>query len=402
MLAAFVSVLGVLVLLDTVAWHFLFLRGIGRKAPPSAPLEHFPSITMTRPIRGLDVGQAENLRAALDTGYPGGIETLLVFDDESDVGLPGARAAVAEHVAMGRPGSVRVLIVGPPPPGRTGKLNAMILASRRARGELVAFGDSDTRPRRGLLQSLVETLMAHRLNGSVFAPAVVTSKSRSAGDVGYAMMLNGLYGPAVARAAKFNDSNLPFIMGQIMVFRREALASVGGVECATGQLVDDMHIGKCLHETGWRNVMIKEQLSIAAGGLTVKEFLAVYRRWMLFSRGGLPFAFTWPLWLRGVEFYVAVSLVPAAFAVGSPIAALAPALALLAQGLSVADLQRRFGGARVPVRHAWMLWCLFVAVLLVVGSMFRRGVEWRGRSYSLGSGGELEESESSTGIAPAE
>lgn len=392
MLTTIVTVVGLLVLFDTLVWHGVFLRGIKRDAPHAPSLGTYPSITIIRPIRGRDVEQDENLRAALETGYPGEVETLFVFDDEADPGLPGARRAVAEHDEAGRPGTARVLVVGTPPAGRTGKLNAMVIASRQARGDLIAFGDSDSRPARGLIQSLVEALLADPRNGSSFAPVVVRSEIRSAGDLGYAVMLNGLYGPAVARAANRNQSNLPFIMGQIMVFRREALASVGGVECATGQLVDDMHIGKCLHEAGWRNVMIKEPLRIVAGGITNGEFLAIYRRWLLFSRGGLPFAFTWPLWLRGVEFYVSLLLIPVALAIGDPIAALAPAVALFAQGISMAVLHRRFGGSRIPVRHAWMLWCFFLALWLVLASMFRRGVEWRGRTYTLGPNAELGES----------
>ena len=45
---------------------------------------------------------------------------------------------------------------------------------------------------------------------------------------------------------------LPFIMGQLMVFRRPALRAIGGVACAEGQLVDDMYIGKRVHEAGFR------------------------------------------------------------------------------------------------------------------------------------------------------
>lgn len=392
-----VATLGVLVLLDTLVWHVIFSRGIRRAPPPAANPEKFPSITVIRPIRGRDVGQEENLRAALDTGYPGWVETLFVFDDESDPGLAGARAAVAEHEAAGRPGTAKVLVVGPPPVNRTGKLNAMVIASGHAKGELIAFGDSDSRPTRGLLTKLACALLANPKNGSSFAPALVPGRLKTAGDVGYALMLNGLYGPAVARAAKLSRHALPFIMGQIMVFRREALASVGGVACATGQLVDDMHIGKCLHEAGWRNIMIKGQLPILTGGLTLREFSGIYRRWLLFSKGGLPGSFLWPLWLRGVEFYLSLGLVVVALAAGAPLWALPPALAFFAQGLSIATLQRRFGGPKVPLRHAWITWCIFLAALVVVPlSMLRQDVGWRGRNYNLRGRAELDDQGSAT------
>ena len=37
-------------------------------------------------------------------------------------------------------------------------------------------------------------------------------------------------------------------MGQLMVFKRRALEAIGGVGVAQGQFVDDMYIGKRLHQ----------------------------------------------------------------------------------------------------------------------------------------------------------
>src|SRR5262249_19034647 len=114
--------LSILLLADLLIWHWKFARAIDRTPPPAQALEQYPSMTVIRPIRGVDPGMEDNLRAALDTGYPGEIETLFVFDDELDPGLPLARRAVAEHNAAGRIGRADVVVAGAPPPGRTGKL----------------------------------------------------------------------------------------------------------------------------------------------------------------------------------------------------------------------------------------------------------------------------------------
>ena len=85
---------------------------------------------MIRPIKGLDAGAEENIRAALDNGYPGQVETLFVFDDRSEPALPLVRAALAKAPA----GTGRVIFSGPPPANRTGKLSAV-----RLEGAAVAF-----------------------------------------------------------------------------------------------------------------------------------------------------------------------------------------------------------------------------------------------------------------------
>src|SRR5262249_40584076 len=143
---------------------------------------------------------------------------------------------------------------------------------------------------------------------------------RSAGDVGYALLVNAWYGPAVAFAASRRP--LPFIMGQLMVFKRETLRRIGGVECAAGHLVDDMRIGEHVARASLRNVMIRWPLPLVTGGLSSPEFLRLFRRWLPFARDGLPAHFTAPNWLRGVLLYAA--LAAAVVAVGSDRARLLP------------------------------------------------------------------------------
>jgi ceramide glucosyltransferase len=217
--------------------------------------------------------------------------------------------------------------------------------------------------------------------GCTFAPVVVGG-IRTAGDVGYAMLLNALYGPAAASAAG-EGCELPFIMGQIMVFNREALAAIGGVGCAAGQLVDDMYIGKRVAKAGYSNVMIAHPLRIVTGGLSFEAFLKVYRRWIMFSRNGLPFAFTWPLWGIAIGFFASLPILGFALAAGQLPAAALSAATLAVQGLSIESLQRRFGGGRTPLRYAWMPWAIFLLAPFVVASMARRDLGWRGRTYQL-------------------
>src|SRR5262249_23546128 len=88
-----VVILSALVILEIALNHRQQLRGIIEARREGRRLTRFPSISMIRPIRGADVGAAENFAAALDNGYPGEIETLFVFDDELDPGYPIAVAA---------------------------------------------------------------------------------------------------------------------------------------------------------------------------------------------------------------------------------------------------------------------------------------------------------------------
>jgi hypothetical protein len=65
-------------------WHRKLANAIAPRVQIRAVRIHHPSVTVIRPVRGKDVGAAENFKAALDTGYPGEVETIFVFDDEND------------------------------------------------------------------------------------------------------------------------------------------------------------------------------------------------------------------------------------------------------------------------------------------------------------------------------
>jgi cellulose synthase/poly-beta-1,6-N-acetylglucosamine synthase-like glycosyltransferase len=182
------------------------------------------------------------LAAALDNDYPGEVETIFVFDDDLDPAFATVRQAIADHVAAGRRGTAMLMVAGAPPATMTGKLHAMIAGLERATGELVAFGDSDTRPHPYSLRLAVEKLLTTDRAGSVFVPVVAAEASQTAGDVGAALMLNGLYGPAVADTVR-RTGDMPFIMGQLMVFRRDTLKSLHDLRSVRGELVDDMRIG---------------------------------------------------------------------------------------------------------------------------------------------------------------
>lgn len=386
----FFLLIGVALVLDALYWHLRFLRAVRRQQVPPPPAPRYPSVSVIRPVRGRDVDAEANFAAALDTGYPGEVETIFVVDEPEEPALELLEAAVAAHRASGRPGKASIVIGGHPPAHRTGKLNAMMAGMRVAHGELVAFGDSDSRPDRDVLRVLVDTLLATPKAGCAFAPVVVPRPAQTAGDLGYALMLNGLYGPAVALAAR-RTGDLPFIMGQLMLFKREALAAAGGLASAEGHLVDDMRIGACLASAGWRNIPSSHPLPIMNGGMSLASFIVLMRRWLFFQRAGLSLSFTWPLWMRGIVFGGGLALGIAALAAGHLAASAIGFLATLTVAWSMATLHQEFGGAPVALRHAWMPLALFlIAPFAQMGVLLRPAVRWRGRDYSLDRNARLD------------
>jgi len=370
------------ILVAVVLGHRALARALAPRRAARRAVPPLPSLTVIRPIKGLDAGARGNLEALFASEYPASLEVLLVLDDAADPAFELAAEAVRRHCEHGC--NARLLLAGRPPAGRTGKLHAMIRGSERAVGELLAFSDSDTRPAPGLLRRLAEELLSRPDAGAVFAPVAAVPAGRpSPGDVGYALLVNAWYGAAAARAAG-EHGVLPFIMGQLMVLRREALGAIGGLRCAEGHLVDDMRIGLCMSEAGFANVQVREPLHVVAGGMSPRAFASLVRRWMRFGTGGLSARFRAVPWAAGIAFASAWVCAGAAVALRDPLAGAVSAAAIVAFAAAELDLSRRRGGASVPARLLWVPIVLpFVAAALALANVFSTSVEWRGRSYPV-------------------
>lgn len=387
-------------MLETLAWIVVTLLGLAaittavlwraldsvaaRLGVDTRPL---PAMVAIRPVRGLEPGLAGNVRAALAQAYPGPLETIFVLDGREDPAY-----AVVRRLVDASGVHARLVIAGPRPAGRTGKLHAMITGLRAARlqAPLVCFADSDTRPAPSLLADLARAVLAQPDVGAAFAPAVSVSRPRTAGDVGYGLLLDGLYGPQAALEMSRAHA-LPFIMGQTMVLRRAALKAAGGLVASEGQLVDDMDIGARVTRAGFRNVLIGRRLPIRSQGMAWSAFWSLALRWMIYSRTGIPlWPFSAPALAFELAFHVMVLVAVLAALLRAPTAAAMFTLAALMVPVALQVLRRKQGAAPLPLRLGWALpLVLWLTPLLFVEALFARVVEWRGRSYTLDAHGRL-------------
>ncbi len=375
------TLLALLLLLATALLH----RHLSRPVVPSPATSRprpLPPLTIVRPIKGLDVGAEANLAALLAVDYPGPCEIMLALDDDQDPAYPMALAASSAAARRGQ--RVDLLLCGRPPPHRTGKLHAMCRAMDHASGELIAFNDSDSRPSPELFTKLVEALLADPRRGATFAPVVtVPEGATTVGDAAYMLLLNAWYGPA-ARVAAGESGRLPFIMGQAMVVSREALRRIGGLECAEGHFVDDMRIGQCIAAAGLHNVQIDTPLKIVVGGMSYRRFLQVFRRWLMFSKGGLPMTFVRLHLFKAVVWSLSAAELVGSLAIGAPLPGALCLLTLLLLATSDLSLQRRQGGTH----PSWLGLGVALTLPIVGGAVLLstklwRRIDWRGRSYAL-------------------
>lgn len=381
-----IPILITLGLLLAWVWAFYAMQRIAiRQQIEPTPPDTYPSLTVIRPIKGVDSGLRENVISGFEDVYPGALETLFVFDDDEDPAVKIVTTVIQERKSQGLYAEATILFSGQPPRNRTGKLNAMIQAMAGAHHTLIAFVDSDIRQTPGDLSRLVATLLADEGAGSAFPTVVSSATPHTLGDVGYAVMVNGLYEPSALATAQRAKGTLPFIMGHMMVLRREAIEAIGGLETAEGQLVDDMYLGKRMVEEGYRNILSPKPVSIIQQDCSFEEFVGILIRWIAFSMSGLPFWTTkLPHALTGFALWGGIISTGFGLYHGLLAVTLLGLVTTLSVPITINNLHFRMSNQPIPWRFAWGSMIIWLAAPMIYAQIWiRREVNWRGRRYRL-------------------
>ena len=173
-------------------------------------------------------------------------------------------------------------------------------------------------------------------------------------------------------------------MGQLMVLHRRALRAIGGLESAAGELVDDMALGLRLPRPGIATWSPADPVPVIEEGLSLREFLRIYVRWLTFGRTGLPgLSFKSINWLHGMVFFAGLAAAVAAAAeAGAPRRwSTPPCHCGGREHRHPAPAERAAGCGRGHLWVPFMLLLIAPAILLRV--QLQRQVSWRGRTYRL-------------------
>src|SRR2546429_3881117 len=129
------------------------LRGHIRRAMRLAFGAYLPPVVVILPVRGLDEGFDDNVRAILSQAYPR-FRILVVADDPAEPAAARARDLAREFPR------IPVTLIVSEPATVPGKVNALrsALSHVSSEDEVVVFADSDIRPPTDWLRQLVQPL----------------------------------------------------------------------------------------------------------------------------------------------------------------------------------------------------------------------------------------------------
>ena len=360
-----------------------------------SPDRHHPTghAAVVAPCKGIDVELEGNLRTLLRQDYDD-YEVTFVVESEEDPAVAVIRRVMAEHPRV----AARLVIAG-----RATQCGQKVHNLRAATAELsprveyLAFVDSDARPRREWLRRLIGWLCRGEVGAVTGYRWFVPVRDSAANHL--------LYSINCGVMSLLGRSSHRLIWGGSWGIRREVFESIGLREAWKGTLSDDLVTSRLLRRAGL--AVRFEPACVVASPLdhSLRQMFSFIRRQYTVGRFYLPawwaFAvlaatFTALAWLGNLA-ALGWGLVWGIPPVGIP-AGVCAVLYLLSvhRGLVRQDLVRTYfpdlGQALRKARRfdVWMNPVVgLVSWLGILGSVFGRGITWRGISYRLSPGGQI-------------
>ncbi len=354
---------------------------------PSGAARLSPQISVIVPARN----EADNIARCLDGLVSQTLQPreIIVVDDGSTDATPDILAGYAARY----PGLVRIAQARPLPPGWVGKCNACQHGAGLASGDWLLFVDADTAGRPGLTQAMVEDARQRQLDALSVFPF------NELGTPAERLILPVFFQFAwtVFPGGWDDDSTPPWQQaianGQCFMFRADVYRALGGHACVKDKVLEDVEFAQALRRAGYR-------LGVAWGGELVR--VRMYHNAGEVAQGLAKHAWAgrkaggWRSYW-GIARLLLTTLAPLVIAVAAlgrflvkPGASEAISAAVASAGYGASWLFWRAALTRLyalPARLAWAMPAGLLAYLVIVlkgtaAIVTRRGVQWKGRSYS--------------------
>ncbi|MBI4889047.1 MAG: bacteriohopanetetrol glucosamine biosynthesis glycosyltransferase HpnI [Acidobacteria bacterium] len=340
-----------------------------RRAKPLAACT--PSVSILKPVHGLDEALDAAIRSHLAQDYPG-YELLIGVQDSDDPALPVIRAAFAAYPAA----QARLVVCSTKSPNA--KVGTLIDLAREARGEILIVNDADIKVPADYVRRVAAKL-ANPKNGLVTC-LYRASSSTSA----------GLF-ESIVIATDFIPSTLvaplvgidEFGLGSTLGFRRADLDSIGGFAAIQEYIADDYQLAKRIHALGRSCIMSEVVVDTHMADPGWKDVWRHQLRWARTIRVSRPGGYL------GLPVTHAGVWAVANLAAGNVGAATALWLARSTMGAVSGFLVLRHWPSLLaaPFLPLWDLW----AFAVWLAGYFSRTAWWRGRRITLSSDGRIQE-----------
>ncbi len=334
-----------------------------------------PSLSILKPLKGLDAGFEANIRSFFLLDYPC-FEILFSVSHADDPAIEVVKTVMAEF-----PDVKARLIVGSVTVGPNPKVNNLVISYDEASYDCLLISDSNVRVEPDYLRRIVPLL---RSDVGIVTSIVAGHNPQGLGGVLEATYLNSFYARWMHLT---NAAGHPCVVGKSMLFRRSTLDRIGGIRVLGRYVAEDYMAGKAVQRLGLRIEIAPDAIHQHIGCHSLNDFWARHIRWGRIRKAQAPWAFygepAFGALLSGVlgavAFQSCLGIFPELFLLTHLMLWLAADLCLAA-AMGVRPSGRTLLGWALRELLAFPLWCH-----IALGNR----IQWRGSQLRILPGGLL-------------
>lgn len=337
-------------------------RPSGNVAPIAA------SVTIIRPVCGLENFIESTLRSTFVLDHAD-YDVVFCVDKPGDPVVPLVRRLMAQH-----PNVRSRLLIGHNLLSRNPKLNNMIKGWDAARGDWIVMADSNVLMPRDYIARLFADWRAD--TGLVCSPPLGCAPDGFWAEVECAI-LNTFQARWQCAA---DGVGFGFAQGKTMLWRREFLASNGGLRVLASEIAEDAAATKLVRGAGLRVSVVRQPFEQPLGRRLARDVWRRQVRWARLRRDTFPHLFAFELFSGALPPLIACAFL--AVVSGYPPLASTMAFAAVWYGAeaTLARVAGWHGSAMSPV--AWLVRDLVLPAVWLAG-WAGRTFEWRGNSMRI-------------------
>lgn len=254
----------------------------------------WPFVSLIKPVCGLEKNLYENLASACVQDYPH-YEIIYAVQNKNDPALK-----ILERIQKENPQKAIQIVVDESAVGPNGRLVNIYNGSKRAKGEIFVFSDSDMLLKPDYLKTIVAPLSDKSVGVSC-----TLYKAWGANKIAEFLELfsfNADFIPSLVLAIVTRASIA--CTGATQAIRRDVLEKIGGLEPLAHYLVEDFELGRRVFIAGFKIHFVPY---VADTIVDLKDFTAWWRHqvyWDQNTRAANPVGFFFTILIRGVPFAI--------------------------------------------------------------------------------------------------
>src|SRR5271156_2814768 len=353
-------------------------RSFVRRRPAAFP-GFAPSVSILKPVKGLDPGMYEAFASHCRQDYAADYEILFGVSSVDDPAVEAIKQLQSEFPDR----SIR-LIQTPEQLGPNGKIGNVVQLLPHARYEHLLVNDSDIRVSPRYLTRVMAEFAAPQNNKPV---GLVTAPYRglSHGTLGSKLEALGIstdFFPSVLTSLKL-DGEIRFGLGSTLAVSRPALEAIGGFAPLVDCLADDYELGHRIAQAGYAVALTREIVDTSVPAYTLPGYFAHQLRWARGIRDSRIWGYLGLIFTFGLPWAI-FNAIASGFAIESLALLSLTCLARVTVALSVGvgilnDGQVLRDLWLLPLRDLFALWTW-------IWSFAGNTVTWRGQTFALENG----------------